>query len=103
MFRRIPNPQYITRFRKYVEAGDTKKQKIDDIDSYVYHQFESARNKLLAVHDIDLRRWGLQKARELILNSFEASERWLLSFKHRHRISSRNVTQLVTKAHIETR
>ena len=41
----------------------------------VYYQFESARDKLLAVHDIDLRRWGLQKARELNLNSFEASER----------------------------
>ena len=103
MFRRIPNPQYITRFRKYVEAGGTKQQKIDDIDSYVYHQFESARYKLLAVHDNDLGRWGLQKARELNLNSFEASERWLLSFKHRHRISSRKVTQLVTKRHIETR
>ena len=31
MFRRIPNPQYITRFRKYVEAAGTKQQKIDDI------------------------------------------------------------------------
>ena len=61
MFRCIPNPQYITRFCKYVEAGGTKKQKIDDIDSYVYHQFESARYKLLAVHDIDLRRWSLHK------------------------------------------
>ncbi|CAF4196742.1 unnamed protein product, partial [Rotaria magnacalcarata] len=103
MFRRIPNPQYITRFRKYVEAGGTKKQKIDDIDTYVYRQFENARHKFLAVHDIDLRRWGLQKARELNLNSFEASEKWLLSFKHRHRICSRKVTQLVTKRHIETR
>ncbi|CAF3058441.1 unnamed protein product [Rotaria sp. Silwood2] len=103
MFRRIPNPQYITRFRKYIEAGGTKKQKIDDIDTYVYHQFENARHRLLAVHDIDLRRWGLQKARELNLNSFEASEKWLLSFKHRHRISSRKVTQLITKRHIESR
>ena len=50
-----------------------------------------------------MRRWDLQKARELNLNSFETAERWLLSFKHRHRISSRKVTQLVTKRHIETR
>ena len=56
MFRRILNPQYITRFRKYVEAGGTKQQKIDDIDSCVYYQLESAHDKLLAVHDIDLRR-----------------------------------------------
>ena len=37
------------------------------------------------------------------MNNFEASERWLLSFKHRHRISNRKVTQCVTKGHIETR
>ena len=27
MLRRIPNPQYITRFRKYVEAGGHKETK----------------------------------------------------------------------------
>ncbi|CAF1133922.1 unnamed protein product [Rotaria sordida] len=26
MFRRIPNPQYVTRFRKYIEIGGTKKK-----------------------------------------------------------------------------
>ncbi|CAF3878704.1 unnamed protein product, partial [Rotaria sp. Silwood1] len=102
-FRRIPNPQCITRFRKYISTGGTKKHKIDDIDIYVYDQFGNARYQLLAVHDIDLRRWGLQKARELDLNSFEASENWLLAFKHRHRISSRKITQLVTRKHIESR
>ena len=43
MFRRVPNPQYISRFRKYVNSGGTKRQKIDDIDIFVYDEFENAR------------------------------------------------------------
>ena len=70
---------------------------------YVYDQFQSAQRSLLAIHDINLRLWALQKARELDLNNFEASDKWLLTFKHRHRISSGKVTKLVTKKHIETR
>ena len=102
-FRRIPNHQYLTRFRKYISTGGTKRNKINDVEMYVYDQFQSARRSLLAIHDIDLRRWALQKARELDLNNFEVSDKWLLTCKHRHRISSRKVTKLVTKKHIETR
>ncbi|CAF2053469.1 unnamed protein product [Rotaria magnacalcarata] len=102
-FRSIPNLQCINRFRKYIAAGGTRKQKLDDVDIFVYEQFENARYKLLSVHDIDLRRWGLKKARELNLNDFDASSKWLLAFKDRHRISRRKITQLVTKKHVEDR
>ncbi|CAM4778789.1 unnamed protein product [Rotaria magnacalcarata] len=102
IFRRIPNSHCLSRFRKYVENGGTKKQKVDDVDIFVYDQFENARHQLLPVHDIDLRRWSLKKARELNLHDFEASNTWLLGFKHRHRISSRKITQLVTRKHIES-
>ncbi|CAF3591634.1 unnamed protein product [Rotaria sp. Silwood1] len=102
IFRRIPNSHCISRFRKYVENGGTKKQKVDDVDIFVYDQFENARRQLLFVHDIDLRRWSLKKARELNLHDFEASDTWLLCFKHRHRISSRKITKLVTRKHIES-
>ena len=102
-FRRILNHQHLTRFRKYISTGGTKRNKINDIEMHVYDQFQSARRSLLAIHNIDLRRSALQKARELDLNNFEASDKWLLTFKHRHKISSRKVTKLVTKKHIETR
>ncbi|CAF4298199.1 unnamed protein product, partial [Rotaria sordida] len=49
-FQRVPNPQCITRFRKYIEAGGTKKQKMNDVDIYVYDQFEHARHNFLSVH-----------------------------------------------------
>ena len=61
VFRRVPNPQYISRFRKYVNSGGTKRQKIDDIDIFVYDEFENARQQFLCVHDIDLRRWLSRK------------------------------------------
>jgi len=54
-FRRVPNPQCIARFRKYIEAGGTKQQKIELIDIYVYDRFEDTRYQYLSVHDIDLR------------------------------------------------
>ncbi|CAF1460214.1 unnamed protein product, partial [Rotaria sordida] len=73
-------------------AGGTKKQKMDDVNIYVYDQFEHARHNFLSVHDIDLRRWGLKKARELHLKDFQASEGWLWNFKYRHGISSRRIT-----------
>ncbi|CAF2902010.1 unnamed protein product [Rotaria sp. Silwood2] len=101
-FQRVPNPQCIARFRKYIEAGGTKQQKVDNVDIYVYDQFEHARHNFLSVHDIDLRRWGLKKARELNLNDFEASEGWLWNFKYRHGICSRKITKLVTKKVVES-
>ncbi|CAF1148820.1 unnamed protein product [Rotaria sordida] len=100
-FQRVPNPQCIASFRKYIEAGGTKKQKMDDVDIYVYDQFEHARHNFLSVHDIDLRRWGLKKAHELHLKDFQASEGWLWNFKYRHGICSRRITKLVTKKVVE--
>ncbi|CAF2785090.1 unnamed protein product [Rotaria sp. Silwood2] len=102
MFRRVPNPLCISRFRKYVDNGGTQRQKLDDVDIFVYDMFENARQQFLCVYDIDLRRWALKKARELNLEAFEASSKWLLNFKHLHRISSRRITQLVTRKHIES-
>ncbi|CAF1257375.1 unnamed protein product [Didymodactylos carnosus] len=100
-FQLVPNAHCIARFRKYIEAGGTKKQKIDDVDIYVYDQFEHARHNFLSVHDIDLRRWGLKKPRELHIKDFQASEGWLWNFKYRHGICNRRITKLVTKKVVE--
>lgn len=42
-FRRVPNPQCIARFRKYLEVGGTHQQRFEMIDTYVYDKFEDAR------------------------------------------------------------
>lgn len=101
-FRRVPNPQCIARFRTYIESGGSKRQKLEIIDTYVYDRFEDARYQYLSVHDLDLRRWALQKARELDWADFQASYHWILEFKHRHAICSRRVTKLVTKRFVES-
>jgi hypothetical protein len=71
-FRRVKNRSYIGRFHSYLQNQGTKIQKYREIDSFVYQSFGKARSEFLFIHDIDLKRWGLQKARELGDGSFIA-------------------------------
>ena len=101
-FRRVPDLQCIARFPKYREADDTQQQKIEMIDKYVYDRFEHTRCEYTSVHDIDLRRWILQKVHELNLHDFQASNGWLSKFKYSHGICSSRVTKLVIKRMVES-
>ncbi|CAF4147377.1 unnamed protein product, partial [Rotaria sordida] len=99
LFQHVPNPQCIACFRKYIEASGTRRQKLDNLDTYIFNQFEHIRHQYLSVHDIDLRRCGPKKARELNLNDFQASDGWLYNFKHQHEICSRKITKLILNTH----
>ena len=101
-FRRVPDLQCIAHFPKYIEAGGTQQQEIEVVDKYVYDRFEHTRCEYISVHDIDLRRWILQKAHELNLHDFQASNGWLSKFKNSHGICSRRATKLMTKRMIES-
>ena len=96
-FRRVSHRRYLARFRNYVERRGTKKQKVDDIETFVYERFEAARESCLPVHDLDLKRWALQSAQEQTLLEFAASKHWITTFKHRHGVASRKITEFVTK------
>jgi hypothetical protein len=96
-FKSVPHQQYISRFRYYIEQHGTKREKIQIAEDFVYDKFEEARNRVLPVHDRDLRRRTLQKVAEHSVLNFQASEHWLRVFKHRHRICSRKITKLVTR------
>ena len=39
-FKKVNHRNYIYRFRKYVEAQGTKKEKLNHIDSFVYESFQ---------------------------------------------------------------
>ena len=93
-FRRIPHQIYLSRFRRYLDKHGTKKQKLDQIDDYVFDMFERARQKALPVHDIDLRRWALKQAMDESLHNFVASKHWLHTFKHKHNIVSHKITKV---------
>jgi hypothetical protein len=73
-FKRVKEKSFIDRFRKYIESYGTKKQKLDQIDSFVYESFQNARQQLLSVHDIDLKNWALKNAAELYDNTFVVTQ-----------------------------
>ena len=93
-FQSIPHQTYIARFRHYLERHETKKQKLDKIDDYVFDMFDRARDSALPVHDTDLRRWALKKAMDESLHTFVASSYWLYTFKCKHNIISCKVIKV---------
>ena len=91
------------RIKQYVNAEGKKTQKLQQVDDFVYDEFLRARAHYLPIHDSDLRRLASKKANELNIDGFTASHHWVSNFKCRHHISSRKVTKLVTKNHLEDR
>jgi hypothetical protein len=50
----------------------------------------------LKVHDINFKKWAIQKSRELNIN-FKASNSWINRFKSKYRIRSRKMTKFINK------
>jgi hypothetical protein len=99
-FRTLPNQGYISRFRKYLEQRGTRQQKLQEMDKVVYQKLIEAREQYLPIHDIDLQRWAVKASREIGFDDFQASEFWIRTFKNRHRICSRKITNIITKREI---
>ena len=101
-FKSVKSRNYIEPFRKYAAAaGGTKKQKLEEIDSFTFSCFEKVRAQLLSVHEIDIKHWALKKAREINDTTFAATDFWLHQFKRCHHICGRKITKLVTKRQID--
>ena len=100
-FQTVKSRSYIERFHKYVAAGGTKKQKLEEIDEFTFGCFEKGRAQLLSVHEIDIKHWALKKAREINDTTFAATDFWRHQFKRRHRICGRKITKLVTKRQVD--
>ena len=69
-FKRVTDRNYIRRFRIHIANNGTKVRKLNPINSFVYEAFNDTRDKLLSVHDIDLKRWALKKAKDLFDTTF---------------------------------
>ena len=96
-FKRIKQPNYITRFRSHLFNFGSRNEKSDLIKKFVFDKFVMSRNAFLPVHDIDLRKWAIQKANEMHMENFVASHYWVHYFKFEYGIVSRKVTKLITK------
>jgi len=92
----------IQRFRKYVEANGRKSDLFKKIEDFTYHKFKSARKSMLCVSDRDIKFWALSFARPTGFQ-FKASKGWLNTFKKRHRIVSRKITNYSSVKEIEER
>jgi hypothetical protein len=100
-YKTILNQGYINRFRTYVEGHGSKRQKTENVDEIVYKKFVEARELSLPVHDLDIQRWALQAAHETQLESFLASDHWLLNFKVHYGLVSRKITNIVTRHEVQ--
>lgn len=93
-FKRVTHQSYMARFRDYVEREGTTKEKIDSLNDYVYNNFERARDILCPIHELDLRRWAIRRARMMSLHDFVASDHWISTFKQKHNICSRKIIKV---------
>ncbi|EFN69792.1 hypothetical protein EAG_03888, partial [Camponotus floridanus] len=57
---------------------------------------ESQRAAKRIVHDFDIKKWVLSKAREIELTQFTASDTWILAFKKEAKIVSRKILKYVS-------
>lgn len=95
-FKRVKHDVYLSRFRTYLQNMGTAQEKYRIISAYTWNKFLECRARKKAIHDIDIRRWALEKARELQLTHFKASTWWLTEFKKKNKIVSRRVTNFIS-------
>ena len=100
-FKSVKSRTCIERFRSYITADGTKRQKLEEIHSFAFSCFEKARVQLLSVHEVDIKDWTLKKAREVNDTTFAATDLWLHQFKRRNHICGRKITKLVTKRQVD--
>jgi hypothetical protein len=98
-YPRVSDSKCISRFREYLASNGTRVSKLTDLEAYVSAKFHTARDQFLAVHDRDIRRWAIQKSKEIDLE-FLASNTWLWLFKQRNRIVARKITKYITQKDI---
>ena len=93
-FRKVKNFKQLSRFRKYIAENGGKRRQLEEVNKFVFDKFKAAREIGAIVHDNDIRRWGVMKARDIQLD-FKASRTWVDNLKSKFRISSRKVTCFV--------
>ena len=96
LYKKLKNPTEVSRIRKCVAKGGTNFHKYGMIQDFVWKKFQLARSRYLPVKDIDLKRWNLQKSKEIKLGHFTGSHEWIRQFKIIMNISSRKITKVIS-------
>lgn len=92
----VSSTRQLYRWAKEI-YGPRIRRDLKEVADYTWEIFNTTRDQYHRVHDGDLAKWALTKARELGLNQFKASDTWILEFKRRYGITDRAVTEVVTR------
>lgn len=96
-YKLVTSERQLRIWKQQISAGGTRKDNLFKVSEYTLQKFKEALQSKLTVHDLDLKRWALQKKHELNMHWFKASPKWILQFKRKHNIVSRKITKYVTK------
>lgn len=97
-YGKLKSLEMLKSWHKQVKASADRRDKLYDIYEHTYRVFCDAKEQKLIVHDINLRRWAITRAREINMNNFTASKWFLYKFKNIFNIVSRKITRFVNKA-----
>ncbi|CAF1458077.1 unnamed protein product, partial [Rotaria sordida] len=95
-YTKLKNPTEVSRIRRYIAKGATDFEKYELIKDFVWKKFQLGTSKYLPIKDEDLKRWSLQKSKEIKLENFTAVHEWIRQFKISKNISSHKITQVVS-------
>jgi len=84
-----------------IQQGGTQEEIMDAIEKFTLEQFREARNTFKAVHDVDIKRWAIQKSLDFKFRRFKAGHNWINIFKKRNGITSRKIQKIVSNSEIE--
>jgi hypothetical protein len=72
-FRFITSERQLYKFKKQVAEAGGRNDKLKIIADHTLNEFKSAKKRQLIVHDYDLKRWALNKQKEIKVEGFKAS------------------------------
>lgn len=100
----IPDKRTLYNWRSQVRKGHSRLEKFRAIDEHVFAQVQEARKTFKILRSSHLRFWAIQKCLEFndVNFKFKGSPSWLIRFKSTHRISSRKITQLISKREVRS-
>jgi len=101
-YRKVTKKELLYKWEAQIAEGGTRNEKLLEVSKYVLNKFQSALDKSVPIHDLDINRWAL-KARydcKLSPHLFMSSSKWIHNFKIRHRIVSRKINKFVTQMQI---
>lgn len=100
----IPNKATAYKWRRQVQQGGNKSQKLEEINNHVSQQLQEARSTFKIIKASHIRNWAVEKFTTLgrsTLN-FKCGRGWIDRFKKSHKVSSRKINRLVSKREVRS-